>query len=61
MHREAYEPPPEKDDWGENVGMGVALRSRSAADKTQPALREPDVLSRIKSFAIPPGWTDVWI
>lgn len=25
------------------------------------ALREPDVLTRIKSLAIPPAWTDVWI
>jgi len=24
-------------------------------------LREPDVLRRIKSLAIPPAWTDVWI
>ena len=24
-------------------------------------LNEPDVLRRIKSFAIPPAWTDVWI
>jgi DNA topoisomerase-1 len=24
-------------------------------------LREPDVLKRIKSLAIPPAWTDVWI
>jgi DNA topoisomerase-1 len=37
-------------------GKGFAY---ARADGTK--LTEPDILRRIKSLAIPPAWTDVWI
>jgi DNA topoisomerase I len=38
------------------MGKGFAYRDRAGA-----ALRDPATLARIRSLAIPPAWTDVWI
>ena len=40
------------------IGTGKSFRY---LDQNGRALRDPDVLGRIRSLAIPPAWTDVWI
>src|SRR5258706_10031269 len=37
---------------------GAGFRYRSSKGRV---IRDPSVLGRIKSLAIPPAWTDVWI
>jgi DNA topoisomerase I len=49
------------------IPKGTGIRRRRAGtgfvylDKDNKPIREPEVLRRIRSLAIPPAWTSVWI
>jgi DNA topoisomerase-1 len=49
------------DDSGPGIRRKRAGRGFSYLDPDGKPIHDPDLLNRIKSLAIPPAWTDVWI